>query len=321
MPRLVADCARAVSLDDDRVAAPRLVSWACAFTSAIDPVAKRLLQVPDGRPVLALFERQDHPDPAALPLFRLFGSVDRPLDGSGLPPASKKVLPEHRARANEMLGTLPDLIGPSGALFVEGWAPRGDWLRPRDLGLALQGKGLASGQVFLFGVDSDDRDLADEDFQPLLDAGVIVCVPPTLAEVLAELREEGALEGLVGLRPMAGETMLEMARVRPERLAPPERPSLSRLAVHPQEWRNLNETFEILRPLRVSEPVTGHPDELRRNFREFLGHSPDVQLVRVRQFAFRRSVLDREVLPQPRSYMRLLLVAPDSVGISSPPGP
>jgi len=137
-----------------RVGYIRDCRWRCVFTSNIDPTPRRLLHVANRRSVLEKFQRADNPEASVLPLFRLFGSTDR-QELQELPPGDKDGLRQQRAAAQEMMRPLAELTTPMGRLFIEGWNPREDWLRPRDLAPVLTG--LGPDQVSIFGVDEVAR--------------------------------------------------------------------------------------------------------------------------------------------------------------------
>ena len=133
----------------------RRLPWRRAFTSCIDPTPRRLLQIESRRAVTERFQREDNPDFTTLPLFRLFGSAGRP-DSTELPPTTPSALNLRRRAAREMLDALSQFVTPHGRLFIEGWKPSADWLRPQHLGPALVGFGEA--QVLIFGLEPHEQE-------------------------------------------------------------------------------------------------------------------------------------------------------------------
>lgn len=294
-------CSRADALGkalplDQRLAAFRELPWRCVFTSAIDTATRRLLEFPGRRPVQSRFERRD-PDARFLTLYRLFGSVERD-SASEMPPPDQSALRQRRVIAQQILFSLPEVIGPNGHLFVEGWQPTlGDWLRPRDLSPSLFD--LAPGQVLLFGIDLKGRQsLADDDdFGPLLETGIVTLFEPTLADVVESLATTHSFR-LTDHRLEAPESVaIECLAATPDALRPPHGQQLATLVLDQQELRRLTETFDFIVPLNLSEPVNGSVADIGRAFRTFLQKSPISQLSRVRQFAFRRPIIDDDLLP------------------------
>jgi len=161
---------RAVVIDEGFDVIQRL-SWLAVYSSSIDPLARRLVEVQGKRQVTELFLPADRLSVASLTLMRLFGSVAR-QDIAEMPPSDRAALRQRRTRAQEMLLPLADLVTPTGRLFVEGWHPN-DWLRPRDLAPSLAM--LGPGQVLLFGLGaSDQRELEQEDdFAELITSGIV----------------------------------------------------------------------------------------------------------------------------------------------------
>jgi len=291
---------RAVALDE-RFDSLRQIPWACAMTSCVDPTARRLLEVPGKRTVVEQFLSAERFDATVLMLFRLFGSVSRP-EQAEQPPRDRQALRLRRQQAGEILNNLAAFATPNGRVWVEGWDPRHDWLRPRDLAPHLLQFGKA--QVFIFGIDGEAAETlrSDEDLAPLIDAGTVVTVRTTLTDWLAELGDQNELRGLTDPRLEAPEVvsfqLLGHSVARFEPIDKDHFKDLKTLEVSQQEWRTLNESFEILLPIGLSRPIEGTEHERYRAFRDFVGRSPDLQLDRVRQFAFRRPILDKSILPE-----------------------
>jgi hypothetical protein len=255
------------------------------------------------RTVVEKFQREENPDVMALTLFRLFGSAGRP-DHSELPPASPKALTLRRAAAHEILGSLSQLVTPHGRLFVEGWRPGKDWLRPRDLAPTLVGFDAA--QVLVFGLDADEQEAlrGDEDFQVLIEDGTVVLFEDSLTAIVAELAETGEL-GPIDERLVGPDTItLEVVERTSDILRPAPAEKLKKVTIGRAEWRALNETFSILCHREIARPFEGTSTERYRAFREFLSRSPDLQLDRVSEFAFRRPLLDLSILPQVRDLLQ-----------------
>ena len=281
---------------DKRFDALRDVPWRCVFTSTIDPTTRRILESHGRRPVQSRFERRD-PDMLFLTLYRLFGSVERD-SSSEMPPPDQLALRQRRPTAQQILLSLTEAVGPRGHLFIEGWNPtRGDWLRPRDLAPSLFE--LAPGQVLIFGLDDTDQRalLDDDDFATLIKEGIVRLYCSPLIEFIESLAR---IEGfrLMDPRLEAPETIvIECRNCTPERIILPHRDDLSRVVLTQPELRHLTETFDILIPLQLSKPMEASEADNARTFRDFLQRSPASQLPRVRQFAFRRPMLDDKVLP------------------------
>ena len=301
----------------ERLDALRNLPWSCAFTSCIDPTPRRLLQVDQRRPVAERFQREDNPDYTTLPLYRLFGSAGRP-DAIEQPPASANALSLRRRTSREILDAISQATTPHGRLFVEGWKSARDWLRERDFGPALAG--FTESQVLIFGQNDDEQQRLgeDEDFGPLIQEGTVVLFTETLAEAVEHLLESGELD-IVDPRLVASEVVeLEVFARTPSTWDVPAGEVWRRIAIGQSDWRALNQSFTVLQPRVVSAPCTGTNDERRRAFREFLATGPDMQLDRVREFAFRRSVLHRlltvvlKLLQEPSPQDHLLLVTGQS---------
>lgn len=277
----------------------RTLPWSAVFTSSIDGVIRRLLECNGRRQVHQWFSPAARPSEQTLSVFRLFGSVERD-SGPELPPGTMDALRARRSGASDMLRTLGEVVGPKGLLVVEGWQPsEGDWLRVRDLAAALVAAQLDTDQVLLTGVQDADRKRLeeDDDFSDLLARRVVVLVPQSFSSVVTALAESGhALRPDVRLS--ASDTVA--IRVRPSfsgALRTPRQGELLDIAVPRDEFRQLSETFRILAPLEVSEPVAGTPAELRRACQRFLEAGSDQQLDRVRQFAFRRPFVTQQLIP------------------------
>jgi len=162
---------RAVALDQ-RFDSLRQIPWACAMTSCVDPTARRLLEVPGKRTVVEQSLSVERYDTTVLTLFRLFGSVSRP-EQAEQPPRDRQTLRLRRQQAGEILNNLAAFATPNGRVWVEGWDPRFDWLRPRDFAPHLLQFGKA--QVLIFGIDGQAAEAlrSDEDLAPLIDAGTV----------------------------------------------------------------------------------------------------------------------------------------------------
>lgn len=277
----------------------RTLPWSAAFTSSIDGVIRRLLECDGRRQVHQWFAPAARPSEHTLSVFRLFGSVERD-SGPELPPGTTDALRARRSGASDMLRTLGEVIGPKGLFVIEGWQPtEGDWLRVRDLAAALVAAQLDSSQVLLTGIHDADRKLleGDDDFADLLARRVVVLDSQPFSTVVTALAESGHL-----LRPDVRLSVSDAVAVRVLTsftgvLRTPKQSDLSDVAIPRDEFRQLSETFKILAPLEVSEPVSGTPPELRRACQRFLEAGSDQQLARVRQFAFRRPFVSQQLIP------------------------
>lgn len=293
---LLDKCARSVALPDALLTL-RPCPWRCVFSSAIDATPRRLLEVPEKRPVALALERQDRPDPRFLTLFMLFGSTQRDTLAE-LPPLTKLDLLSRRGRVDDMLRSLPVVTTPTGHVFIEGWKPgSGDWLTPGMLAPHLLG--LASGQVSVFGVDDDDKRtlLEDEYFAALVEKKIVALYTSYLHATVAALAAAGEVT-LTDPRLEAPDTVaFEVLKHSPSKLDTPSTPDLVTVTLSQQECRRLTETFDLLVPRRLSHAVVGTATELSREFRRFLARPSESNLKYIRQFAFRRSVLDETIVP------------------------
>ncbi len=183
--------------------------WTHALTSAVNPTPRRLLEVPGRRPVFEQFQPADRLDASAMALFRLFGSVARHEVAEQPPPTPAALRLWRQQQAGKILDSLAAWTTPTGRVWVEGWDPRRDWLRPADLARALVQ--LGQGQVRIFGVDDAALELlrADDDFAYLLEAGVVVTDPGRLANHVAALAGRPELEALADRR-LVGTTLVTL---------------------------------------------------------------------------------------------------------------
>jgi len=245
--------------------------WTAVFTSAIDSTTRRLLQVPGGREVHQIFRpASGRANPGSIPLFRLFGSVDRSASEE-LPPANgENELRRRRRMASSMLDYLSEIVA-AGNAFIEGWWAGFDWLRPRDLSQALVAFG--KGQVFLF--STDDQVLTelerDEDLVELVESGVVTLLRPSLIDIVARLKETGRLRVHDERRDTDTQVFYPVVKKRPIKRTVPS-PEEINTAVFPQlEWRRLSSGKEIPTDLDPTKPLPDSSTARSEAFRSFAG--------------------------------------------------
>lgn len=246
------------------------IKWRGVYTTCIDNVPRRLLEIPDVRVVLPITTPGTGIQPGKqLPLFCLFGAAGRPE----LPPSGPADMPIRRRTALRILDTLPETLTPSGVLLVEGWSPTSDWLRPRDFAGVLQG--MLPGQVVLFGMGPEDQQVLqdDDDFNLLIEQNTIQMEPLTLQECIAQLMRDGQFENTLLASSAEAECLYKVLRCLPDADQPAAAPDLVEVPISKLELDRLTSTFQILQPLNSTQPLPPNLEEQYDLFREFLGNA------------------------------------------------
>ena len=274
----------------------RQFPWRCVYTSAIDPTPYLLKHDAQKRPVTNVFESRQ-PESASLTLYRLFGSTGRKASAE-LPPTNKSELQNRRTANAETITMLPQFVGPSGRLFVTGWHPsKKDWLRPRDIGNALNR--LTKGQVLIFGLTLDDKETLDDDddFAILIEEGKVVLFESALVDLLEQADSKGHFR--IDEALLAPDTFtITIAPHTPKADKIKNLKGLGtttplRLSV--QEHRRLSETIEILGDNVGHQPKPETEEETSLAFLQFLGRDPLMHLGDCDRFAFQRPVFKKVV--------------------------
>lgn len=250
--------------------------WTVAYTSCVSAVVRRALDVAGKRPVQQIFTsgKPHSAAPTYLPLCRLFGSIDRERDAE-LPPHSKRALLKRRTEASDLLSPLSEIVGPSGHVFVEGWDPKRDWLKPADLSRALLK--FDKNQVFIFGIDEAAREslLEDDYFAQLFDDEIVCVVPETLRSVVDKLRCEGRL------LLQDATSAPDMIEYRVRASSPPSADSEVRrpadfasVTFSTILWQNITSSLTIATSLDPTEPLPTTENQRYEVFREFTASGP-----------------------------------------------
>jgi|GEM_PF-6431366 len=280
--------------------------WKVVVTSAIDRVVTRLLTVSARRQVHEEVQPGYGTHGAAmLKLVRLFGSVGRP-SASEWPPADGRELRQRRGVASEMLFPIGELATPSGAVFIDGWdpTPGSDWLRPQELSRSLLN--LAPNQAFIFGISEPQRRCleADEDFQYLIEAGIVRTYQDRLSQVIAVLEAGDDLTDLQDLLLVPDTVYYSVTPTVPVKFRGAAEEDLVRLPIPQSDWQRLSETFTIIEPINVAKPLPVSSEDRYSVFRDFLGSRPESSWSWIQTLAFRRRVYESEIRAQILSVIR-----------------
>jgi hypothetical protein len=289
--------------------------WTTVFTSAIDSLARSLFEIPERRHVIQMTAPGLPRKGADLPLFRLFGTVDRATVDE-LPPADADSLRRRRTAARAMLQAVGPAVSVRGRLFVEGWNPAldHDWLRPRDLATALST--LDEDQVLIFGIDDAKQRVleADEDIAQLLQLRVLRLYSPRLAEFVAAIHAQGVAITDDDWTTRPDDTVPYQLAARAPLLEDQGRPELKTILIGTHDWRRLSAGLRILEDPDQTRPLPAVADEQRQLFRSFSATGAEPRLWPwLPHLAFRRPALDAAVrtclrlcrLPTPQSYPTL----------------
>jgi hypothetical protein len=285
---------------DDSFELLKQFPWRCIFTSAIDATPFRLFNS-QTRPVQSIFDaRKAHLN--NLSLYRLFGATGRSV-AAELPPISKKELRNRWANLSELLLEIPRSVGPEGRLYIDGWNPYSDWLRPRDLAASLYQ--LVDGQILLFGIDESDEACLnnDDDFAAILNEGKAILFRETLSESLAYAASQGTkyVEKSVSI---GNEISIPIRSMTPKTEDVSQfddlfatKQELKSIVVSAQEYSRLTETFD----LPTSQFTGGAPVETdferSQRFLDFLSRHALSDLNNCSRFGFERSVFRSLLLP------------------------
>ncbi|MBM4324172.1 MAG: hypothetical protein FJ115_11485, partial [Deltaproteobacteria bacterium] len=270
--------------------------WMAVFTSAFDGLIRRHLEVVGRRQIRQLltpgFNRTG--TAPSLPLFRLFGSIERQAREE-LPPATNMELFRRIPTTTKMLAPLLEIVTPNGYLFVDGWNPDQDWLSPRDLFTSLVP--FAKGQVLLFGVSLPDRDILekDRDFARLLELGIVRTFSEPLVELVAQLEALDLLriESLLEVSERIFYPVFGTRKIlKDDGPLPVE--TLEQVVFSRLEWRQLTQGVEVLMELDQSAPLPETAEEKFEVFRSFIANGPQPRNRQwLRHLVFRRPVFDK----------------------------
>lgn len=281
----------------DSVASCLRLPWRAVFTSAFDGTLRRLLELPGARKVSSIWT----PEFGALStgseitLGRLFGSIERHEHANEAPPQNYHGLRQRRTQATAILLRVRELLPPRGAILIDGWDPRSDWLRPRDLAPALQN--FVKDQVAIFGVEAEAEELLfdDEDFADLLHSGIAVIRRSALSEVVSDLFAEGALTRDLYDAVVSSDIRYLLRSAQPDaRAGVPTEKDLTAVGFARSEWRRIMSGFVPLLELEYSKPLPDSAEARYQLFRSFSAVGPQeaATFPWLRALAFRRPVLD-----------------------------
>lgn len=269
--------------------------WTTVFTSSIDTVLSRSLEVPDTR-LVTQFVGTNYSASAAtasLPLIRLFGAVERNLLDE-MPPVSTRELRARRSVALELLSNIPGLIASNGTLYIDGWTPGGDWLRVRDISTSLST--LAPGQVYIFGLSEEESEflVGDEDVADLIDDGIITLVERSLSDVFALLLKEEALPEREDSALVSKQVVYEVAQNAPKSIADEVAPDrFATVTFDRLEWRAIMGDFLELNSVGIDDDLPSDPQLRYKEFRALTANGPTSRNIQwMLRLAYRRSIVD-----------------------------
>jgi hypothetical protein len=224
----------------------------------------------------------------------LYGRIDSDL-AIHSPPSDKRELNAQQRKANAIINQVFENFGkkhPDGALFIDGWSPKKDWLRWDQL-LPLVSD-LTKDQVFIFGLSDEDKAFFenDGDFSLLLEDGVIVLHEQRLGRFLSEHArelEETAVVSLDG-RLRGSEVVLRCVSSNPKEIpSTPDEKSLKDIKFSKNEMRRFEDSFMPLVPLSFTRPIEKNIEERARAFQNFLMKP---QFEQAAGFVFRRPLYE-----------------------------
>ena len=285
-------------------------SWSTVITSAIDGIIRRILDIPSKRSVNSIFSANYNQidNISDLPLFRLFGSIER--SGNDLPPANRAELLRKRKITNEMLLPINEITTPNGCLFIEGWDPAIDWVRPGDLSSSLVN--FEKNQVLIFGIDTNGQvELnKDPDFSELIQMEVIQIFEESLIDFFSKQTIE-----YEDIRYTPDTISYTVVKGWKHHGACEIETDSDQIVFSKLEWRKLTELMEIPVSLKLMEDLPESLEDRYEAFRDFLSNGVNKSNRKwIKEFAFVRKgfeqTLDicKKLCDQPSPQDHLVLI-------------
>jgi hypothetical protein len=166
-------------------------AWSSVFTSVIDEVWVRAFKKP-WRSLNSIFTEAAWPlearDPNNLCSTFLFGCVDKEDEDCRIPVGPFR-FEERLQSAVTLLRRLPEVTTPWGVVLIDGYNPKSDWLKPKDLYPVLNA--LGSGQAFIFSSDSAIQ--SDKYLSKLADDGKLLLLDQRLSDFLLLAADRGVI--------------------------------------------------------------------------------------------------------------------------------
>ena len=285
-------------------------SWSTVITSAIDGIIRRILDIPSKRSVNSILSANYNQidNVSDLPLFRLFGSIER--SGSELPPANRSELLRRRKITNEMLLPINEITTPNGCLFIEGWDPEIDWVRPGDLSSSLVN--FEKNQVLIFGIDNNGQAKLnkDPDFSELIQMGIIQIFEETLVDIFS--RQTIEYEDIRYTPDTISYTVIKRWK---HHGACETESDMDHTVFSKLEWRKLTELMEIPVSLNLREDLPDSEEGRYEAFRDFLSNGVNKSNRKwIKEFAFVRNEFKKTLntckklceKPSPQDHLVLL---------------
>jgi hypothetical protein len=168
------------------------IKWSHIFASAIDDVFLRSFEK-EWRTINRNFSNtlslESIRDTRNLNCTFLYGNVQTRMT-EGLIPKSRIDIARRENVVSSILSRLPDILTPLGTLFITGYDPRVDWLKPDHLFPIIDS--LNPKQVLIFG-DSDYY-INDSLYSFLVDQKKIVLIEAELADIVDHLIDDGYID-------------------------------------------------------------------------------------------------------------------------------
>ena len=296
----VTEKAHAIIRGGDPIAIPEALQavcnwpWNTVFTSSIDAVISRSLEIPNSRLVAQIVGTNFSASTTttSLRLVRLFGSVERSLT-TEMPPSNSTELRSRRITAIELLSNIPRLIASNGTLFIDGWSPRKDWLRTRDISSCLTA--LAPGQAYIFGLQENEAESLsqDEDLGDLIKEGIITIVEGSLANAFSLIMQDGSLPNRSDSTPFNKHVIYEVAKTPSQTItARGATNTFVQVAFDRLEWRSITGDFLELNNTITKVDLPKDPQVCYQEFYNLTANGPTIRNIKwILHLAYKRDIV------------------------------
>lgn len=170
-----------------------LVYWNGVITTAVEPFVERMfrLEVRDIQPVYQFGRNLPYNfrSKQCMHLSYLYGCVNQMEEGVR-PPCSPFDLPKYNANALNLINRIDkEFITPMGALAVDGYDYRNDWLK-EDVFFAMCSR-LDKGQVYYFGFKEEYLDSIY--IKKLVEDGIVIPIQESIGFLMGQAEAEGII--------------------------------------------------------------------------------------------------------------------------------